>query len=131
MDSPVNVLVVDDEKDFLYTMGYWLKSKGYNVITAANGKEAVEQVKNNPIDIIFLDLHMPVMDGVEALKKIRGFNKNVPVVIITAYTLDDRMSEVEKYNISGFFSKEKDFSESATLIESILRLHKDIKDEKK
>ena len=122
MDSPINVLVVDDEKDFLYTMGYWLKSKGYNVITAENGKEAVDQVKNNPVDIIFLDLHMPVMDGVEALKKIRGFNKNVPVVIITAYTVDDKVSEVEKYNISGLFSKEKDFSESAKLIETILRL---------
>lgn len=122
MDSPINVLVVDDEKDFLYTMEYWLKSKGYQVITAANGKDALAKIKNNPVDIIFLDLHMPVMDGAEALKQIREFNKNVPVVIITAYTVDDKISEVEKYNISGFFSKEKDFSESAKLIETILRL---------
>lgn len=129
MNNPVKVMVVEDDKDFLYTIGYWLKSKGYSVITATNGLEAVETLKKEPSDIIFLDLHMPVMDGIEALKNIRKFNKDIPVVIITAFATDERFSEAEKYGISGFFSKDRDFSESVTLIETILRVHKGLKKE--
>lgn len=129
MDEAIRVMVVDDAKDFLYTIGYWLKSKGYNVVTAANGLEAIELLKKNPdaADIIFLDMHMPVMDGLETLKNIRKINKDMPVVIITAYAADERLAEVEKYGIAGFFSKDKPFSESAALIESVLRAHKKLR----
>jgi len=129
MNSPVKVMVVEDDKDFLYTIGYWLKSKGYTVVTASNGLEAVETIKKEPVDIVFLDLQMPVMDGVEALKNIRKLNKNLPVILITAYATDERISDAEQYGISGFFSKDKDFSESVTLIESILRVHRGLKKE--
>jgi len=127
MDSPIRVMIVDDEKDFVYTMEYWLKTKGYNVVTAVNGLEAIETIKKNPVDIIFLDMHMPVMDGVETLKNIRQLNKDIPVIVITAYTVDEKIKEAEKYGISGFFSKDKDFSESTMLIETILRRHKELK----
>ncbi|MCM8789792.1 MAG: response regulator [Candidatus Omnitrophica bacterium] len=123
MDRKINVLVVDDERDFVYTLEYWLKSKGYSVVTANNGKEALDRMKEGTVDIIFLDLHMPVMDGVETIKNIRQINKDIPVVIITAYTVDEKVSEVERYNVAGFFSKDKDFSESAALLETILRRH--------
>lgn len=129
MDSPIKVMVVEDDKDFLYTIGYWLKSKGYNVVTASNGLEAVETIKKEPVDIVFLDLNMPVMDGVEALKNIRKINKNLPVILITAFATDERISEAEQYGISGFFSKDKDFSESVTLIETVLRVHRGLKKE--
>jgi two-component system NtrC family response regulator len=124
-------MVVDDEEDFLFTMGYWLKSKGYKVLTASNGAKAVETIGKEPVDIVFLDIHMPVMDGFETLRNIRKLNKDIPVVIITAYTSDERMSEIGKDEISGFFSKDRDFSESEVLIESILRRHKSLQTDKK
>ena len=127
MDNPIRVLVVDDEKDFLFTMDYWLRTKGYEVMTASNGQEAIEIINKNPIDIIFLDMHMPVMDGVETLKNIRGLNKDTPVIIITAYAADEKRIEAEKYGVSGFFYKDKDFTESSTLIETVLRRHKGLK----
>ena len=127
MDNPIRVMVVDDEKDFLFTMDYWLRSKGYDVITAANGKEALDILTKGPVDIIFLDMHMPVMDGVETLKQLREIHKDTPVIIITAYTADEKRVEAEKYGVSGFFSKDKDFSESVTLIETVLRRHKGLK----
>jgi len=130
MDDPIRVMVVDDEKDFLYTMEYWLKSKGYQVVTAANGLEAIEVMKKEALDIIFLDLHMPVMDGLEALKNIRQLNKDIPIILITAYASDEKVTEAEKYGISGLFYKYKDLSESTSLIETILRRHKDLKQEK-
>ncbi|OGX15745.1 MAG: hypothetical protein A2166_03200 [Omnitrophica WOR_2 bacterium RBG_13_41_10] len=127
MDNPIRVLVVDDEKDFLFTMDYWLRTKGYDVITAANGKEALDVLNKGPVDIIFLDMHMPVMDGVETLKKIREINKDTPVIIITAYAADEKRIEAEKYGVSGLFYKDKDFTESSTLIETVLRRHKGLK----
>jgi len=130
MNDPIRVMVVDDEKDFLYTMEYWLKSKGYQVVTAANGLEAIEVMKKEALDIIFLDLHMPVMDGLEALKNMRQLNKNIPIILITAYASDEKVTEAEKYGISGLFYKYKDLSESTSLIETILRRHKDLKQEK-
>jgi CheY-like chemotaxis protein len=127
MDNPVRVMVVDDEKDFLYTLEYWLKSKGYNVVTANNGQEAMDIIQKETLDIIFLDMHMPVMDGVETLKNIRQVNKDIPVVVITAHASDEKITEAEKYGIAGLFYKHKDLSESAILIETVLRRHKDLK----
>jgi len=127
MDNPIRVLVVDDEKDFLFTMDYWLRTKGYEVMTASNGQEAIEIINKKPVDIIFLDMHMPVMDGVETLKNIRELNKDTPVIIITAYAADEKRIEAEKYGVSGFFYKDKDFTESSTLIETVLRRHKGLK----
>lgn len=129
MDSPIRVMVIDDEKDFLYTIEYWLKSKGYSVFTASNGQEAIDVIRKEPLDIIFLDLHMPVMDGVETLKNIRQLNKNIPVILITAYASDEKVTEAEKHGIAGLFYKYKDLSESANLIETILRRHKGLKQE--
>lgn len=130
MDSPIRIMVVDDNQDFLFTMDYWLRSKGYKVTTAPNGKEAVDKLKKDPVDIVFLDLHMPVMDGVQTLKNIREFNQEIPVVIITAHTTDVKLTEVNKLGVSGFFAKDKDFSESLPLIESVLRRHTTLKEKK-
>jgi two-component system response regulator AtoC len=72
---------------------------------------------------------MPVMDGVQTLKNIRQLNKDIPVIVITAYASDEKVTEAEKYGISGLFYKYKDLSESANLIETVLRRHKGLKQE--
>ncbi|MFH1678178.1 MAG: response regulator [Candidatus Omnitrophota bacterium] len=123
------VMVVDDEKDFLFTMEYWLKSKGYNVKTAGNGFEALELIKDFNPNIILLDINMPGIDGVETLRRIREFNKDVPVIIITAYIGEDRVSEASAYQISGLFYKDKDFREGILMLESVLRTHKKLKED--
>ena len=60
-----------------------LKASGYKVITALNGLEALEQVQNNLPDLVILDVLMPKMDGLEALKQLRTFS-NIPVIVLTA-----------------------------------------------
>jgi len=65
------ILLVDDEPDILEFVGYNLTSKGYNVIKAQNGKEAISQAKEHLPHLIILDVMMPVMDGVEACEKLR------------------------------------------------------------
>ena len=126
--SSKRVMVVDDEKDFLFTMEYWLKSKGYEVKTVSDGIQAVELVKNFDPNIILLDIKMPGIDGVETLRRIREFNKEVPVIIITAYIGEAEVAGVSTYQISGLFYKDKDFKEGLQLLESVLRTHKRLKE---
>lgn len=128
MDKEISILLVDDEPDFTQPMSFWLKSKGYSVKVASDGKIALKIMKEDAaLDIIFLDLNMPVMDGLEALKKIREFNKNIPVIIISAYVDDSRISEANSYGISGVFYKGKDFMEGLSLLETAIKTHKKLK----
>ncbi len=86
-NSTLNVLVCDDEKDIANAISIFLKSEGYNVLTAGNGKEALEIIGEEEIHLVLLDVMMPVMDGVTALSKIREIS-NVPVIMLTAKSED-------------------------------------------
>jgi two-component system alkaline phosphatase synthesis response regulator PhoP len=77
------VLVCDDEKDIVSALKIYLTSDGYNVFEANNGKQAVEVVENEEIHLVLMDIMMPVMDGIQAMVKIRE-KSNVPVILLTA-----------------------------------------------
>ena len=82
-----NLLVCDDEKDIVSALRIYLTSEGYQVIEAYNGKEAVEAVKSQAIHLVIMDIMMPVMDGIQAMVKIRELS-NVPVILLTAKSED-------------------------------------------
>jgi CheY-like chemotaxis protein len=126
-DKKISVLLVDDEVDFTQSMAFWLQSKGYSVTVANDGQNALKIVKESSPDIVFLDLLMPVMDGIETLKKIREFNKEIPVIIISAYVDDIKTKETITYGISGIFYKGSDFNKGLTLLETALRTHTKLK----
>ena len=79
------ILVVDDEKDIIEFIQYNLEQDGHQVITAFNGKEAIEKIKEEP-DLVVLDVMMPGLDGYEVCKKIRANEKykNIPILFLTA-----------------------------------------------
>jgi DNA-binding response OmpR family regulator len=77
------ILVVDDEVRILNFLSSKLKASGYEVLTASNGLEGMEQAQAQEPDLIVLDLLMPKMDGLEMLKQLRSFSA-VPVIILTA-----------------------------------------------
>lgn len=79
------VLVVDDDENILFAFKEVLKKDGCVYLAAWNGEEAVEQLHRRQPDIIFMDITMPKLDGLEALKRIREVNKKIPVIIITGY----------------------------------------------
>lgn len=124
MEDKIQVLLVDDERDFLNTISFWLKSKGYLVMLANNGKQAIELIKSGHPDIVFLDNHMPIMGGLEALTRIREFNKEIPVIMITAYGDEKTMAKVCQLGISGFFPKKAGLEELTNILEAALRTHK-------
>lgn len=99
------ILWVDDEIDFLKVHILFLEEKGHQIITANNGYDAVEIVKDENFDIIFLDENMPGMNGLEVLSKIKEIDPNVPVVMITKNEEEDIMDEAIGSKIADYLIK--------------------------
>ncbi len=78
------LLIVDDEQDAVEFLAGQFKNRGLEVDTALNGLEAIERVQANIPDLVFLDIRMPGMDGIEVLKKIKEIYPALKVVMMTA-----------------------------------------------
>ena len=86
MDKPISLLVVDDDAGMIQTLNYVFTEKGYEVVTLNHGAEAVELVKKRSFDIIFSDLKMPGMNGVEMVRQIKRVAPETSFVMISAYS---------------------------------------------
>src|SRR5215204_1329975 len=95
MSQKAKVLIVDDEPFNVDVLQQELDELEYHIITASNGKEALEQIKKHQPDLILLDLMMPVLDGFAVLSEIKGDNslRDIPVIIVSA--ADDSKSIVK------------------------------------
>ncbi|MFA5085767.1 MAG: response regulator [Candidatus Omnitrophota bacterium] len=102
------ILLVDDEVDFVELMKMRFEASGYEVITANNGKEALDKFKNDKPAALLLDIMMPEMDGLAVLKQIRAEDATVPVFIVTAFSNEDRIKAAGKLNATGFIIKTQD-----------------------
>lgn len=128
MERKTHVLWVDDEVDFLGPVTFWLQSKGYTVTTAENGQEAMAKIQQQTPDIVFLDIHMPVMGGLETLRRIREIFLDLPVIIVTAVSEDKQnFTLANQLKVSGFFPKQSRLSELTSVIETSLRAHAKLK----
>ncbi|MDR4509223.1 MAG: response regulator [Candidatus Brocadiaceae bacterium] len=112
------ILMVEDDKNQLLLYKQVLSSEGYNVITAANGLEAVEMVKKQLPDLIVLDINMPKMDGIEAMGRILSLYRKIPIVINTAYSnyKDNFMS----WSADAYIVKSSDLTELKNTIKELI-----------
>jgi len=101
----INILWADDEIDLLKVHLLFLEEKGYNVITANNGDDAISLVHENHFDIIFLDEHMPGLSGLETLDIIKGIYPAIPVIMITKSEEEDIMDRAIGAKISDYLIK--------------------------
>ena len=99
------ILWVDDEIDLLKPHLIFLDNKGYEVFTATNGADAIDLVKGNPFDIIFLDENMPGYTGLETLSRIKQINHVVPVVMITKSEEEAIMDEAIGSQMADYLIK--------------------------
>ena len=83
------VLVVDDTPEAVELLVEFLSSKGYEVLTATNGEEALRRVKEDRPHLVLLDIHMPKMDGMEVLRRIREIDPEMGVIMVTAVNEED------------------------------------------
>lgn len=82
--SHKKVLIIDDEPDTLELVKLVLESGGFETVLAASGKEALNELKASKPDLVLLDIMMPDMDGWEVFRKIKEYNINMPIAILTA-----------------------------------------------
>ncbi len=103
--SAATILWVDDEIDSLTSQIMFLETKGYEVQTRTNGFDAVEFVKDNPVDVVLLDETMPGITGLQTLQQIKEIKTNLPVVLITKNEAENLMDEAIGSQISDYLIK--------------------------
>lgn len=101
----IKILWTDDEIDLLKPHIIFLEQKGYKLDTATNGSDAIDLVKDNTYDIIFLDENMPGLSGLETLNKIKTLNPVVPVIMITKSEEENIMDEAIGSKINDYLIK--------------------------
>ena len=99
------ILWVDDEIENLQSQILFLKNKGYEVSAITNGFDAIEFVKENPVDVVLLDETMPGITGLETLAKIKEHNQQVPVVLITKNETENLMDDAIGSQITDYLIK--------------------------
>ncbi len=113
-----NILLVEDNKNQCLLYEQELRREGYDIVTANDGKEALEKVKEQPPDMIIMDICLPKMDGFEAMGHILSKNRGIPIIINTAYSnyKDNFMS----WAADAYIVKSSDLTELKNKIEELL-----------
>ena len=99
------VLVVDDEPDSVELLQEFLTGKGYEIVTASNGEEALRKLKEERPHLVLLDVRMPDMNGLDVLRKIREFDQEVGVIMVTAVNEEDTGRQALKLGAFDYIVK--------------------------
>ncbi len=114
------VLVVEDEHNIRMAFTETLYREGYVVYSAETGKKALECIRNYRLDLVVLDIKMPDINGIEILKRIRNEDKNLPVIISSAYRGFKQDPEIALGNVSSFMIKPIDLNELTQKVKKAL-----------
>jgi DNA-binding NtrC family response regulator len=106
-----NLLVVDDQKTQRETLQKVLESWGHSVLSACNGSDALEKIKDNSINLVLTDLQMPKMGGLDLLSIIKGARPDIDVIVMTAYGSVDTAVQAMKSGATDFITKPVDLDQ--------------------
>lgn len=104
------ILVADDDKNMRLFLETELVGKGYQVILANNGLEALKKIKEETPDLVILDIKMPDMHGLDVLKVVRKDNKELPIIVCTAYEKMRDDYTVWASRVAGYLTKPFDLN---------------------
>ena len=99
------ILICEDEKDVIELLNNLLIKAGFEVHIAIDGKEAEDKARKIKPDLLLLDIRMPKINGLEAAKLIRDFNREVKIVFLTGFQSQELLKEAAKYDISDYIVK--------------------------
>jgi len=116
-----HILVIDDDKNARYLMQEILTDSGYIVYSAENGEKAFDVLVDNHIDLVIVDIMMPVLNGYEFTKSLREFNKELPVLMVSAKQSPEDRKKGFKLGIDDYMSKPFDSEELLLHIKALLR----------
>jgi two-component system response regulator HydG len=105
MDDKMTIMIVDDEKIVRESLFHWFTKVGHTVEKAASGFEALEKLEKNPFDLLFVDIRMPEMNGIELLEKVKAEYPETIVIIITAYASIETAVNAMKLGASDYLLK--------------------------
>jgi len=120
MGEKLKILVVDDDRRMVRTLCDILRVKGYEALPAHSGEEAVQWTQVEVFDCVLMDLKMSGIDGVTALKMIRGVAPDTPVVLMSAYASDEQLAEAKQHGAASVLTKPIDFQQVLSYL-SLLR----------
>jgi len=122
-DGQRTILVVDDFDDTRLLLRTWLQKKGYRVVEAENGFQAVAEAESLQPDLIIMDVEMPELDGLSATRKIRALenSKDVPIVVVSAYSADQFRDDALAAGCNAYVSTPFEPDKLEKLIESLLK----------
>lgn len=120
MKRPPLVLLVDDDPHMVRTLELILKLRGYEVLVAHSGEEALALAKSRAINCVVSDIRMPGMDGVELYRAIKARRTNTPVVLMTAYSADALVDQGLEEGAAAVLTKPVDIDELLGLIASLI-----------
>ena len=120
----VNILIAEDEENLLNLYKIRLDKKGYNVILANNGKQAIDLIYKGGIDLAILDVMLPIYSGFEVLETIRRLELDIPVLMATSMGQLNDKKEGFSLGADDYLVKPFDFDELLMRIEAIIRRYK-------
>lgn len=100
-----NILIAEDDDSNYKFLEIIIKMAGHNVLWAENGLVAVDLCRSEDVDLVFMDLRMPEMDGLEATREIRTFNPDIPIIAQTAYAFAGDEDTARKAGCNDFITK--------------------------
>ena len=117
------VLIVEDNVDNYELVRYLLDRAGYDVVSAANGREGVEMARQNPPDLILMDLSLPELDGWDATRILKSdaSTHGIPILALTAHTLPSERKRAIDAGIDGYISKPIKVASFDKLVLTLLR----------
>jgi two-component system, NtrC family, response regulator HydG len=119
MDREATVLVVDDNIDFSKNIQDILELHGFKVKIACDGITGIEIVKQGDIDLVLMDIKMPVMNGVDAFKKMKKIKKDLPVIMITGFAVEELINDALRNGAFAILKKPLDFDKLVGLIDNV------------
>jgi len=105
MSEKMKIMVVDDEKIVRESLFFWFENAGHSLDTAASGLEALKKLEKTPFDVMFVDIKMPGMDGIEVLERVKTDYPDTIVIIITAYGSIESAIKAMKKGASDYLLK--------------------------
>ena len=114
------ILVCDDERDIVSAIRIYLNGEGYRVLEAYSGVQALELMARERVDLVLMDIQMPIMDGYAAARAIRALpdaeKAGLPIVAMTANAFDEDRQNAEKAGMNGHLSKPFDMQQLLTML---------------
>jgi DNA-binding NtrC family response regulator len=116
-----NILVVDDLRSIRLTLGGILEEKGHNVVTVENGYQAIEAVGKTHFDVIFMDIKMPGINGVQTFREVKKIDPKAVVIMMTAYSVEELVKEALEEGAYAVVYKPFDIDRIIAIIEEVLK----------